>query len=244
MVVPVVGAWIVTAFAAWITLRFESSRQVRVAMIGSPGLAMGLAHELESAKIRGYTVVGWLADDRTTVESGRGSRFLGSLGSRFAKWSSGTRSNSSSTRARPPGRRRTTSLSSGALRAGRLELPRPPCASDRGESTLRGSPRSRPSRQVELGLVSVPASSSLPSGLACIEANFRPSGRQHDADSYGAGAGGVRSRRQADRRRPRVLPTAASGGERPRVRDDQAALDAGYLRGGWPHGGRRRRTSG
>ncbi len=80
MVVPVVGAWLVTAFAAWVTFRFESSRKVRIAMIGSPGLARGLAHELESAGIRGYTVVGWLADDGAMVEHGRGPRWLGSLG--------------------------------------------------------------------------------------------------------------------------------------------------------------------
>jgi exopolysaccharide biosynthesis polyprenyl glycosylphosphotransferase len=79
MAIPIAGAWIVTAFAAWLSLRFESSRQVRVAMIGTPGLAMGLAHELKSAGIRSHAVVGWLADDGTTAHSGDGPHWLGSL---------------------------------------------------------------------------------------------------------------------------------------------------------------------
>ena len=79
MAIPVAGAWIVTAFASWISLRFESSRQVRVAMIGTPGLAMGLAHELKSAGIRSHTVVGWLADGGAPPQSGGGPHWLGSL---------------------------------------------------------------------------------------------------------------------------------------------------------------------
>lgn len=79
MAVPLIGAWFVTAFAAWITTRFELSRQVRVAMIGSPGLAVGMARELESAGIRSYKVVGWLADEEPPVDTGSGPRWLGSL---------------------------------------------------------------------------------------------------------------------------------------------------------------------
>ncbi len=79
MAIPVAGAWIVTAFSAWVSLRFESSRQVRVAMIGTPGLAMGLAHELKSAGIRSHTVVGWLADDGAPAQAGGGPHWLGSL---------------------------------------------------------------------------------------------------------------------------------------------------------------------
>ena len=79
MVVPVIGAWIVTAFAAWTTFRFESSRQVRVAIIGSQDLAMGLARELKNAGIRSHVVVGWLTEGRPTSEPGRGQRCLGSL---------------------------------------------------------------------------------------------------------------------------------------------------------------------
>ena len=56
-----VGAWIVSAFAARDHPRSRRPRQVRVAMIGSPGLAMGLAHELEERRTSApTTVVGWL----------------------------------------------------------------------------------------------------------------------------------------------------------------------------------------
>jgi exopolysaccharide biosynthesis polyprenyl glycosylphosphotransferase len=76
---PVCGAWIVTAFAAWIKHRFDASRPVRIAVIGPPALAVGLAEELESAGVRSHTVVGWLADEGPTTEPGAGPRRLGSL---------------------------------------------------------------------------------------------------------------------------------------------------------------------
>lgn len=80
MSVPVVGAWLVTAFAAWGKPRFESSRPVRIAVIGSPSLAVGLAEELRSADVRSHTVVGWLADDRPVANPAAGGpRCLGSL---------------------------------------------------------------------------------------------------------------------------------------------------------------------
>jgi lipopolysaccharide/colanic/teichoic acid biosynthesis glycosyltransferase len=80
LVAPVLGAWVVTAFAAWVKQRFDVSRPVRIAIIGSPTLAVALAEELAHAGIRGYSVVGWLADNRPTAEPGGGGpRRLGSL---------------------------------------------------------------------------------------------------------------------------------------------------------------------
>lgn len=80
MVAPVLGAWMITALAAWCKLRFDSSRPVRIAIIGPPDLAVGLARELSSAKIRGCTVVGWITDERPVAEPGGGGpRRLGSL---------------------------------------------------------------------------------------------------------------------------------------------------------------------
>ncbi|MEX2108293.1 MAG: sugar transferase [Solirubrobacterales bacterium] len=80
MVTPVIGAWIVTAFVAWSKLRFDAARPVRIAIIGSPTLAVGLAEELSNSKIRNYTVVGWVADDRPTTDPGKGApRRLGSF---------------------------------------------------------------------------------------------------------------------------------------------------------------------
>jgi exopolysaccharide biosynthesis polyprenyl glycosylphosphotransferase len=80
MIAPVIGAWAVMAFAGWSKVRFEASRQVRVAVIGSAGLARGLHEELESAGIRAYTVVGWIAGSAPTAEPGGGApRRLGSL---------------------------------------------------------------------------------------------------------------------------------------------------------------------
>ncbi len=80
MFIPVIGAWIVTAFAAWSTARFESVRQVRLAVIGSEEIALGLDEELRTAGIHAYKVIGWLSDEPTVVQrlNGGPSR-LGSL---------------------------------------------------------------------------------------------------------------------------------------------------------------------
>jgi exopolysaccharide biosynthesis polyprenyl glycosylphosphotransferase len=58
MVAPVLGAWLVTALGAWITHRFRSGREVRVAVIGSHEFAAGLQAELEAVAVPGYTLVG------------------------------------------------------------------------------------------------------------------------------------------------------------------------------------------
>jgi exopolysaccharide biosynthesis polyprenyl glycosylphosphotransferase len=80
MFMPVLGAWLVTAFATWSTSRFESVRQVRVAVIGSAEIALGLDEELRTADIRAYKVVGWLSDGGGSVERPDGGpRRLGSL---------------------------------------------------------------------------------------------------------------------------------------------------------------------
>ncbi len=80
MIVPLIGAWMVTAVAAVTKVRFESSRQIRIGVIGSPGLAIGLADELRLAGIRSYTVIGWIDGDKPTTEPASGGpRRLGSF---------------------------------------------------------------------------------------------------------------------------------------------------------------------
>lgn len=80
LLAPVIGAWIVIAFAGWSTARFDASRRVRIAVIGSPGIAIGLSEELRNAGIRSYSVIGWIAGDSPTAEPGEGGpRRLGSL---------------------------------------------------------------------------------------------------------------------------------------------------------------------
>jgi len=80
MAVPVIGAWGMTAIAAWTKARFETSRRVRVGVIGSAGLARGLDNELHNSRIRAYEVVGWIARDSPPAERGEGGpRRLGSL---------------------------------------------------------------------------------------------------------------------------------------------------------------------
>src|SRR3954468_4735933 len=80
MVAPVLGAWVVTAFGAWITHRFRSEREVRVAVIGSHEFARGLQAELEAVGVRGYKVVGCIDPSKSCNQSVvAGIRCLGSL---------------------------------------------------------------------------------------------------------------------------------------------------------------------
>lgn len=80
MFIPIVGAWLVTAFATWSISRFESVGHVRLAVIGSEEIALGLDEELRTAGIRAYTVVGWLSNSATALERpGDGPQRLGSL---------------------------------------------------------------------------------------------------------------------------------------------------------------------
>lgn len=72
-----IGSWALIAFGSWVTSRFQSSRQVRVAVIGSRGLATGMAHELASAGIRSYEVVGWLTGEAPHTEPQQGPHWLG-----------------------------------------------------------------------------------------------------------------------------------------------------------------------
>jgi lipopolysaccharide/colanic/teichoic acid biosynthesis glycosyltransferase len=76
---PVVGAWLVTLAGALIYRRFESHRQVRIAVIGSREFTRGLMAELAGVKIRGYRVVGFFdPGDASDVPDAELSR-LGSL---------------------------------------------------------------------------------------------------------------------------------------------------------------------
>jgi exopolysaccharide biosynthesis polyprenyl glycosylphosphotransferase len=72
-----IGGWAMIAFGTWVTSRFESSRQIRVAVVGSPGLATGMAYELASAGIRSYEVVGWLTGEPPHAEPSLGPHWLG-----------------------------------------------------------------------------------------------------------------------------------------------------------------------
>jgi exopolysaccharide biosynthesis polyprenyl glycosylphosphotransferase len=57
---PLGAAWVVLAAVLAIGHRLESGFQVRVAVIGSPGLAQALDAELETFNINRWQVVGWM----------------------------------------------------------------------------------------------------------------------------------------------------------------------------------------
>ena len=80
MMVPVGGAWLVSLFAGLASTRFARERPVRVAVIGSRGLAIGLAEELSGSGVRSHAMVGWMAGDKPTRDPGEGGpRLLGSM---------------------------------------------------------------------------------------------------------------------------------------------------------------------
>ncbi len=66
----VIGAWLVLALGAWVTMHFQEGRPARVAVIGSAGFASDLAAELEAAGIRGYEVIGWFGAAAPAAHSG------------------------------------------------------------------------------------------------------------------------------------------------------------------------------
>jgi exopolysaccharide biosynthesis polyprenyl glycosylphosphotransferase len=74
----VIGAWLVLALGAWMTVHFQEGRPARVAVIGSPGFAADLAAELGAAGIRGYEVIGWFGAAAPAGRSG-GLECLGTL---------------------------------------------------------------------------------------------------------------------------------------------------------------------
>jgi exopolysaccharide biosynthesis polyprenyl glycosylphosphotransferase len=69
LLAPIVAAWLVTGAAVWAKLHFDAVFPVRLAVIGSPRVAIGLADELKAAGIPGYVVAGWLADDEPAAEA-------------------------------------------------------------------------------------------------------------------------------------------------------------------------------
>src|SRR6201988_1234224 len=74
----VIGAWLVLALGAWITVHFQEGRPARVAVVGSAGFASDLAAELRAAGIRGYEVVGWFGAAAPAAHSS-GLECLGTL---------------------------------------------------------------------------------------------------------------------------------------------------------------------
>jgi exopolysaccharide biosynthesis polyprenyl glycosylphosphotransferase len=74
----VVGAWLVLALGAWMTMQFQEGRPARVAVIGSAGFASDLAAELRAAGIRGYEVIGWFGAAAPAADSS-GLECLGTL---------------------------------------------------------------------------------------------------------------------------------------------------------------------
>jgi exopolysaccharide biosynthesis polyprenyl glycosylphosphotransferase len=74
----VIGAWLVLALGAWITVHFQEGRPARVAVVGSAGFASDLAAELRAAGVRGYEVVGWFGAAAPAAHSS-GLECLGTL---------------------------------------------------------------------------------------------------------------------------------------------------------------------
>jgi lipopolysaccharide/colanic/teichoic acid biosynthesis glycosyltransferase len=77
---PILGAWVVTGLGAWVTHRFRSDREVRVAVIGSHEFARGLRAELKAVGVRGYEVIGCI-DPKGSCDTAvsAGVRCLGSV---------------------------------------------------------------------------------------------------------------------------------------------------------------------
>jgi lipopolysaccharide/colanic/teichoic acid biosynthesis glycosyltransferase len=80
MLAPVLAAWIVTGFGAWLTFRFRRGREVRIAVIGTHEFARSLEAELKAVGVRGYRVVGCIdPGESCPTDKVAGVQCLGSL---------------------------------------------------------------------------------------------------------------------------------------------------------------------
>ena len=77
-VAPVVGAWIVLAFAFWTNVRFERRCEVRIAAVGG-SWRRGLQAELADAGVRGHRVVGWIDCEAGVAAPSESATRLGSV---------------------------------------------------------------------------------------------------------------------------------------------------------------------
>lgn len=78
LIPPTIGALLIAALGAWVQVRLEAERPIRMAVIGASKLARGLAAELRLAGVHSYQVVGWLGAAEAP-DSGDGMRHLGAL---------------------------------------------------------------------------------------------------------------------------------------------------------------------
>jgi exopolysaccharide biosynthesis polyprenyl glycosylphosphotransferase len=61
LVLAVPAAWLLLALGFWIKHRFDTDRQIRVAVVGSSSVAATLTAELQETRLRGYEVAGWIS---------------------------------------------------------------------------------------------------------------------------------------------------------------------------------------
>ena len=233
------GAWLVLALGAWIRVRLGDGLRARVAVIGSREFAADFAAELSAAGIEKYEVVGWVGGQGPADY--RRLRWLGPLDGRSRR---GDRRGRRPAGLCADGCRRRRRLDRGRLRAGRRRVPRSAGAADRGQPALRGGLRSRPGRDDRRGVVPLHHASAVPGLGADLEAGLRPLLRHADRAVLPAVARGRGDGDQARRRGPGALPAAAARRVRPRVRDPQAAHDAGRRRARRPAVGRAPTTIG
>ena len=70
LVGPLLGSWLVLAVVGVVMDRLRRRSRIRVAVIGSPELALSLTRELEFANLCGYEVVGWIGPDPGDTAAG------------------------------------------------------------------------------------------------------------------------------------------------------------------------------
>ncbi|HYI38485.1 MAG TPA: sugar transferase [Thermoleophilaceae bacterium] len=61
--VPLLGAWLIAFVGGWLEEAFNAERPIRLAVMGEPGLASALAHEMTTTGVRDHVILGWIADE-------------------------------------------------------------------------------------------------------------------------------------------------------------------------------------
>jgi len=83
LIAPVLGAWTVVAVGVWLVRGFNRDRRIRLAVIGSAEFMRGLAAEIETSGLTGYSLIGCITPDRRgwPRESRKDQTYLGSISS-------------------------------------------------------------------------------------------------------------------------------------------------------------------
>ena len=217
--VPLLGAWLIAFVGGWLEEAFNAERPIRLAVMGEPGLASALAHEMATTGVRDHVILGWISDESDVLhEDGP------ELGNQPAMPRLGTISEIRSVvleqeidvLVMPP-----RNAARRPVPGDDRELHRPAGEHAARGAAVRGHARPRAHRGHQRRVVRLPDASQLHAAVRVVQARARPGGRRAAVPDAGAADGHRRPGGQAPGPRPGAVPPAPRGCRRSRFRGAQ-----------------------